>query len=86
MAIEASREAIQAAKKMPTPDLSQMIRERTRQIMQLEQELLCLEQKYGAAEYLYQEILLVLSTLQEALRNFGKLSADAKVAFESHLV
>jgi vacuolar-type H+-ATPase subunit I/STV1 len=86
MAIEASREAIQAAKKMPTPDLSQMIRERTRQIMQLEQELLCLEQKYGAAEYLYQEILLVLSTLQEALRNFGKLSADAKVAFEDHLV
>jgi hypothetical protein len=86
MAIEASREAIQAAKKMPTPDLSQMIRERTRQIMQLEQELFCLEQKYGAAEYLYQEILLVLPILQEALRNFGKLSTDAKVAFESHLV
>jgi uncharacterized protein (DUF3084 family) len=86
MAIEASREATQAAKKMPTADLSQMIRERTRQIMQLEQELLCLEQKYGAAEYLYQEILLVLSTVQEALGNLGKLSADAKVAFESHLV
>jgi hypothetical protein len=52
---------------MPTPDLSQIIRERTRQIMQFEQELLCLEQKYRAAEYLYQEILLVLPTLQEAL-------------------
>jgi hypothetical protein len=71
---------------MLTSDLSQMIRERIQQIIQLKQELLCLEQRYGAAEYLYQEILLVLSTLQEALRNFGKLSADAKVAFESYLV
>jgi hypothetical protein len=86
MAIEASREAIQVSKRMPAPDLSEMIRERTRQIMQLEQELLCLEQKYGAAEYLYQEILLVLPTLQEALWSFGKLSTDARDVFEGHLV
>jgi hypothetical protein len=74
MAIEASREKIQTSKRMPTPDLSQIIQERTRQIVELEQELTCLEEKHGAAEYLYEEVTLVLTSLQKALLNSCELS------------
>lgn len=78
MAIEASREWIQASKRMPTPNLSDMIKERTSQIIQLERELACLEEKYGAAEYLYQEVTLVLTSLQRALLKSCKLSTNTK--------
>jgi hypothetical protein len=70
MAIEASRDRIQAAKNRPAPDLSQMIRERTDQIIYLEQELEYLERRHRATEYLYHEIFLVLVTLQKALLQF----------------
>jgi hypothetical protein len=70
MAIEASRDRIQAAKYRPAPDLSQMIRERTDQIVYLEQELEYLERRHRATEYLYHEIRLVLVSLQKALLQF----------------
>jgi hypothetical protein len=76
MAIEASREKIQTSKRMPTPDLSEIIQERTRQIIQLEYELTYLEEKHGAAEYLYEEVVLVLTSLQNALLSSCKLSTD----------
>jgi hypothetical protein len=74
LAIEASRERIQAAKTMPAFDLSQMVKERTQQISYLDQELASLEKKYMAMEYLFQEINLVLASVEKVVYSFSKLS------------
>jgi hypothetical protein len=76
MAIEAGQDRIQAAKRMPAPDLSQMIRERTDQIVYLQQELEFLERKHRATEYLYHEVSLVHSSLQKALLQFQTLKKN----------
>jgi hypothetical protein len=78
MAIETSQGRIQAEKRMPTPDLPQMIRERTDQIIYLEQELAFMDKKHRAAEYLYHEVHLVLISLQKALVRFQAHSINDK--------
>lgn len=77
LAIEASKVNIQAAKRRPTPDLSQMIRERTHQIIHLQQESVYLERKHYAAEYLHQEVEAILESVQKALSGFYKLNNNA---------
>jgi hypothetical protein len=78
MAIETSQGRIQAEKRMPTPDLPQMIRERTDQIIYLQQELAFMDKKHRAAEYLYHEVHLVLTSLQKALVRFQVHSINDK--------
>jgi hypothetical protein len=77
MAIEAGQDRVQAAKRMPTPDLSQMVRERTDQVIYLQRELEFLERKHGATEYFYHEVRLVLVSLHKALLQFQTLKKNA---------
>jgi len=82
VAIEATQENLQAAKKMPTPSLSQIIEQRTWENGQLRQELAYQQRKHGASMYLLEEVKLVVTTLQQALVNFQKLSTE----FEDEVV
>ena len=82
VAIEATQENLQAVKKMPTPSLSQIIEQRTWENGQLRQELAYQQRKHGASMYLLEEVKLVVTTLQQALVNFQKLSTE----FEDEVV
>jgi hypothetical protein len=63
---------------LPTPNLPQIIRERTDQIIYLEQELAFIDKKHRAAEYLYHKVHLVLISLQQALVRFQAHSINDK--------
>jgi hypothetical protein len=76
VAIDATKERMQAAKKMPTPSLSQMIEQRTWENSQLKQELAYRQRKHGASMYLLEEVRLVVESLQQALLTFQKLNTD----------
>jgi hypothetical protein len=76
VAINATQERMQAAKKMPTPSLSQMIEQRTWENGQLRQELAYRQRKHGASMYLLEEVRLVVESLQQALLTFQKLNTD----------
>jgi hypothetical protein len=77
LAIEAGRVSIQASKQRPLPNLSQMIKERTHQIIHLQQELLYLEKKLVAIEYLHQEVSVILVGLERALFDFQNLHSQS---------
>ena len=64
------------AKKMPTPDISIIEQQRAWENTQLNMELRYQRRKHGASMYLLEEVRLVVKTLQEALVNFQKLSAE----------
>jgi hypothetical protein len=68
---EASKESV--AKRIPRPDLAQMIEARTFENGQLRQELANLKRKQGASMYLMQEAKLAMESLQGALANFNSL-------------
>jgi hypothetical protein len=76
VAIEATQERLQQAKKMPTPSLAQIIEQRTWENGQLRQELAYQQRKHGASMYLLEEVKLVIDSLQQALVNFQKLNMD----------
>jgi hypothetical protein len=76
VAIDATQERMQAAKKMPTPSLSQMIEQRTWENGQLRQELAYRQRNHGASMYLLEEVRLVVESLQQALFTFQKLNTD----------
>ena len=82
VAIEATQEKMQAAKKLPTPSLSQIIEQRTWENGRLRQELAYQQKKYGASMYLLEEVKLVVASLQQALVNFQTLSTE----FEDEVV
>jgi hypothetical protein len=67
---------MQAAKKMPTPSLSQLIEQRTWENGQLRQELAYQQRKHSASMYLLEEVRLVVASLQQALDNFQRLNAE----------
>ncbi|PSN58589.1 hypothetical protein BS50DRAFT_641642 [Corynespora cassiicola Philippines] len=78
VAMDATHERMQAAKRMPTPSLSQMIEQRTWENGQLRQELAYRQRKHGASLYLLEEVKLVVESLQQALVNFQKLNAQVE--------
>jgi hypothetical protein len=78
VAMDATQERMQAAKKMPTPSLSQMIEQRTWENGQLRQELAYQQRKHGASMYLLQEAKLVVDSLQQALANFQRLNMQVE--------
>ncbi|KAF2803675.1 uncharacterized protein BDZ99DRAFT_547025 [Mytilinidion resinicola] len=63
VAIEATQAKMQAAKKMPTPSLSQLIEQRTWENGQLRQELAYQQRKHSASMYLLEEVRLVVASL-----------------------
>ena len=68
---ETSKES--AAKRIPRPDLAQMIEAETFQNCWLRQELANLRRKQGATMYLMEEAKLTMESLQRALVNFHSL-------------
>src|SRR4051812_20491426 len=70
VAIEATQERMQAAKKMPTPNLSQMIEQRTCENGRLRHELAFMYQKNEAAMCLYQDMVRVKDSIEKAMRSF----------------
>jgi len=76
VAIEATPERMQAAKKMPTPSLTHIIEQKTWENGQLHQELAYQQRKHGASMYLLEEVRLVVGSLQQALLNFQKLNTE----------
>lgn len=78
VAIEAMPQRMQAAKRMPTLSLSQLIEQKTWENGQLRRELAHLQRKQAAAIYLHQEVQLVEQALQQALSNFRRLDDDAE--------
>ncbi|KAH8712035.1 hypothetical protein GQ44DRAFT_730907 [Phaeosphaeriaceae sp. PMI808] len=86
VAIEATRERIQAAKKMPVASLSQMVKEREQENRQLEQELTYQEEKHRAAMYLYEELSSVVATLKETLVSFHRLNTETGPNQEQDLI
>jgi hypothetical protein len=76
IAIEATRERIEATKAMPTPSLSKIIEQRTWENGQLRQELAHHQRKYGASLYLLEEVKRAVDSLQQALINFQRLNTE----------
>lgn len=74
IAIEATRESLQAAKNMPTPSLPKIIEQRTWENGQLRQELAYQQRKNRASIYLLEEVKQVVESLQQALVDFQKLN------------
>ncbi|RYP44117.1 hypothetical protein DL768_009393 [Monosporascus sp. mg162] len=72
VAIEATKERLQAAKNMPTPSLSKIIKQRTWENGQLRKELEFQQKKNGASMYLLEEVKHATVSLQQALINFQK--------------
>lgn len=71
-------ESTQAAKKMPTPRLSQMIEQRTWENEQLRNELAYHQRKHAASVYLLEEVRVVVESLHQALANFQRLNEDTE--------
>ncbi|KAF2818122.1 hypothetical protein CC86DRAFT_309878 [Ophiobolus disseminans] len=76
VAIEATPERVQAAKKMPTPSLSQMIEQLTWQNGQLRSEIDYHQRMHGPSLYLLQKTKLVVTSLQQMIENFESLQNE----------
>ena len=74
--LEAANENFQAPKRMPSPNLSQMVEQRTWENGQLRQELMYQQRKHGASMYFLEEVRLAVESLQQALVNFEKLDTE----------
>ena len=77
VAIDATQHRLQAAKKMPTPSLSQIVEQKTWENGRLRRELAFHQSKQAAALYLLEEVRLVEESLRQALANFERLDAEA---------
>jgi hypothetical protein len=74
--IDGTKGALYGSKKMPIPNLEQMIEQRTWENGLLRQELTYQQRKHGASMYLLEEVRLAVQSLQEAMVNFQSLSAQ----------
>ena len=68
--VEEPSEVLPAARKITSPNLSQMIEQRTWENDQLRKELIYQQRKHGISVYLLEEVRLVVDSLQKALQNF----------------
>jgi hypothetical protein len=73
VATEAAQEGMQAAKRTPTPSLTQIVEQKTWENGQLRQDL---ERKHSASLYLLEEVKLVVESLQQAILNFQRLNTE----------
>lgn len=84
VAIEATPERVQAAKKMPTPSLSQMIEQLTWQNGQLRSEIDYHQRLHGPSLYLLQKTRLVVKSLQQVVENFDALDSELGASAAKH--
>ncbi|KAI9855643.1 MAG: hypothetical protein M1813_009689 [Trichoglossum hirsutum] len=81
VAIEATKERLQASKNIPTPSLSQIIEQKTWENGQLRQELAYQHRKHGAGMYFLEEVRSVVVNLQQVIINFQKLQEEIEDEF-----
>ena len=74
--VEAASDIPPAARKIPQPNLSQMIEQRTWENDQLRKELIYQQRKHGLSVYLLEEVKLVVDSLQKALQNFQQRNTE----------
>jgi hypothetical protein len=74
--VESTPGKVETAKKMPAPDMSIIMQQKTWENAQLTKELKYQRRKNGASMYLLEEVKLVVDTLQQALVNFQKLNTE----------
>ena len=76
VSIEARQDRLQAAKRMPTPTLSQMVEQLTWQNGQLRSEIDYHQRRHAASLYLLQKTKLIVQSLEQAIENFGSLDSE----------
>jgi len=76
VAIEATLENLQAAKRLPITSISETIEQKTRENGQLRQELAYEKRKSKSSIYLLEEVKLVVASLQQAIITFQKLNRN----------
>ena len=84
VAIEATPDRVQAAKKMPTPSLSQMVEQLTWQNGQLRSEIDYHQRRHAASLYLLQKTRLVVKSLEQAIENFASLDGESRPITARH--
>lgn len=84
VAIEATPDRLQAAKKMPTPSLSQMVEQLTWQNGQLRSEIDYHQRRHAASLYLLQKTRLIVKSLEQAIENFGDLDGEPRAGTARH--
>lgn len=84
VAIEALPDRLQAAKKMPTPSLSQIVEQLTWQNGQLRSEIDYHQRRHAASLYLLQKIRLTVKSLEQAIENFGSLDGEQRASTAGH--
>lgn len=84
--LEATQDNIQASKHIPTPSLSQMIEQRTRENGRLRKELACQHRKEGASMYFLGEVQTILEKLQQAVGIFEDLQIDIEEDLKDDVV
>ena len=73
VAIEATNESLQASKSDPTPSLSEMIEQKTRENGRLTEELAHLHRKQGPYTYLMEKVTLAMKDLEQAVIEYYRL-------------
>ncbi|KAF3030335.1 hypothetical protein E8E12_000426 [Didymella heteroderae] len=84
VAIEATPDRLQAAKKTPTPSLSQMVEQLTWQNGQLRSEIDYHQRRHAASLYLLQKTRLIVKSLEQAIENFGSLDGEPQASTARH--
>ncbi|KAI1162127.1 hypothetical protein F5B18DRAFT_625353 [Nemania serpens] len=80
VALDATRENLEASKTCPTPPLKEIIEDRTREVGRLREELAYLQEVERLGDYLRQELEYVVGRLGLALTSFGKEQQSIKRA------
>lgn len=75
IAIEATNESLQASKNDPTPSLSEMIEQTTRENGRLREELAHLQKKQGPNTFLLDKVTFVMKELEQAVIEYYRLEA-----------
>lgn len=79
VAIEATPDRLQAAKKMPTPSLLQMVEQLTWQNGQLRSEIDYHQRRHAASLYLLQKTRLIVRSLEQVIRDFNTFDNELGV-------
>ena len=74
--VNGTMETPQVAKKISTPNISQIIEQRTWENEQLRKELIYQQRKNGVSMYLLEEVKLVVKSLRKALENFQQCNLE----------
>jgi hypothetical protein len=72
VAVEATKESLQESKNDPTPSLSEMIEQKTRENGRLREELAHQQRKQGPNTYLLDKVTLAIEGLHEAVIEYHR--------------